>query len=79
MRLFAVTLTMLALFGCDEETACDRWAEYVCACKDGEDGFDCEELRDLAESASTSVDEQCAVDLAAQQDDDQAAGETCEL
>jgi hypothetical protein len=79
MRLVAVTLTMLAMFGCDEETACDRWADYVCACKDGQDGFDCQELRDLAEGASTSVDEQCAVDLADQQQADDDAGETCEL
>jgi|JI10StandDraft_1071094.scaffolds.fasta_scaffold1525849_1 hypothetical protein len=78
-RLVALFATLTILLGCEEETACDRWADYVCACHDGDPAFDCEALRALAEEPSQDVVDQCAIDLADQEDVDEGAGETCEV
>ena len=78
-RLAVLSTTILVMLACDEETACDRYADYVCACHDGEPGFDCDELRDLAEEPTQSVVDQCAIDLADQEAEDEANGVTCEV
>ncbi len=78
-RLVVFTTALLLTFGCEEEAPCDRWADYVCACHEGEEGFDCEELRALAEAPSATVTDQCAIDLEDQRADDQANEVACEL
>lgn len=79
MRLALITVLLTGLMACDEESACDEWASYVCACHDGEPEFDCDELNALAIEASPAVIDQCAIDLAAQRAEDQDAGLECEL
>lgn len=76
-RLALVTGLVTLLFACEEESPCDRWADYVCTCHDGEEGFDCEELQRLAEDPTPAVEEQCQIDLSEQRSVDQDAGEFC--
>lgn len=76
-RLVLVPLVIAALFGCDEETPCDRYADYMCTCHADDPGFDCEAYLQLAESPTGAVIDQCAIDLADQQEIDEDAGESC--
>lgn len=72
-----VGLTFVALLGCDDQP-CLRYVDYMCACHDGENGVSCEELQQTYAGASPSVQDQCAIDLADQQDADDAAGLQCD-
>ena len=77
-RLLALAAVLTALLGCEEDTACDRWADYACACHQDDPEFDCDALRALAEAPSQAVIDQCAIDLADQEATDDSAGETCD-
>lgn len=78
-RIAFVALGLAVFTACEEENACDRWADYVCTCHDGEPGFDCEALLELAESPTQTTVDQCAFDLAEQQDIDEEEGLDCPL
>lgn len=79
MKRLAVIMTLVAgTLACDEENPCDRYADYVCTCHDGEDGFDCDALRDLAVEPTQSVSDACTIDLQEQKSEDQTAGLTCD-
>jgi|JI7StandDraft_1071085.scaffolds.fasta_scaffold363189_2 hypothetical protein len=79
LRLLSV-LTALALFlGCEEPTSCDRFADYICTCHEGDPGYDCEALLDLAADPTVSTDDQCALDLKDQKDLDREDGLECEV
>jgi hypothetical protein len=80
MKRLALVVTTLAIcFGCEEEDPCDRYADYVCACHEGEEDFDCEALLELAEAPSQDVADQCAIDLDSQKEVDDEAGLVCEV
>lgn len=53
-------ILLLALFGCIEESVCDRYADEVCACGDQ---ASCDAARDLALDPSAAVQDQCEIDL----------------
>jgi hypothetical protein len=67
LRLATVMLVLAGLLACEEETPCDRYADYICDCHD-EPGFDCDALRDLATDPTESAADQCSLDLADQRD-----------
>jgi hypothetical protein len=75
--LFAISGVLATLTACDEETACDRYADYICDCHEDDSGFDCEALRALAEAPTETTIDQCAIDLADQQAADDADGAVC--
>jgi hypothetical protein len=81
MRILAVTAALAVLFACDEENPCDRYADYVCDCHEGEEGFDCDALRELAYDPSQEVSDACTIDLQEQKAEDEANGATltCEV
>lgn len=62
-----------------EPQPCDAYVDYMCACHDGEEGVDCQELTDALTGADPTVQDQCEIDLANQEDDDAAAGQTCDV
>ncbi len=78
-KLLLVPALLGASLACEEPNPCDEYAEYVCACKADDTGFDCDGLLQLAESPTSDVASQCAVDLAALEEQDAEAGETCTL
>ncbi|MCB9673725.1 MAG: hypothetical protein H6737_01335 [Alphaproteobacteria bacterium] len=79
MRWMVVTLTvgLGLLVGCEVQP-CDRYVDYMCACHDGEPGVDCQELIDIYTNASADIQDQCSIDLADQEAEDQANGVACD-
>jgi hypothetical protein len=62
------------LFACGDETPCDRYADYMCACHPE---VSCDDFLQLAEDPSAAVIAQCTLDLADQRAEDDAAGASC--
>lgn len=79
LRLVAVTATIAMLLACDEETPCDRFADYVCTCHEGEDDFDCDSLLQLAENPTQDAIDGCQVDLEQLKSEDETEGLVCEV
>lgn len=77
IRIASFTVLLGALFGCETETPCTRYADYVCSCHADDTGFDCDAIEQLAENPSQSVSDECAADLADLQDEDLANGDEC--
>lgn len=77
-RLGCVTMVVGGLLGCEgsflEETACDRYADYMCDCHPEDD---CDGYLDLAATADADTIDQCAADLADQRDADETEGLEC--
>ncbi|MCA9488301.1 MAG: hypothetical protein KC621_00200 [Myxococcales bacterium] len=68
-------LLMLAPTACEPVQPCDDYVDYMCACH-GEDA-DCNELSLTYASADPDVQDECAVLLDQQQEQDDDAGLTC--
>ena len=70
----------LLAFGaaCIEEQPCDRYVDYMCDCHASDPGFDCEELTAVFEDADPTIQDQCSIDLGAQQDEDDETGHVCD-
>jgi hypothetical protein len=56
---------------------CQDYVDYMCACHGDDTGFSCSDLERVYDEADPSVQEQCQIDLSAQQDQDDADGESC--
>ena len=69
----------LGLLTACEDDPCGRYVDYMCTCHEGDPGFDCAELTQVYADADPSVSDQCSIDLADQQDADDAAGLVCEV
>lgn len=83
MRLIAVAVGVALLAACEgnllEETACDRYADYVCDCHADDTGFDCAAFLDLAATADADTIDQCQLDFAALRDQDELDGLVCDV
>lgn len=71
---------MLVLMGatCAFEP-CDRYVDYMCQCHADDPGFDCAELQQVYGDADPELQDQCAIDLTDQKDEDADAGLDCEV
>lgn len=76
MRI-AVLALPLALAGCLTEDPCGDYVAYMCDCHVNDADVDCDELETIYGSADADLQEQCAVDLEDQQDDDDAVAYEC--
>lgn len=77
-RLLIVVAAIAGLFvGCFEENPCDRYVDYMCDCHADDPDYDCAELTRIYASADTTVQDQCAVELTNQQDQDDDDGLVC--
>lgn len=63
---------------CTTEDPCQDYVDYICDCHDGEAGYDCASLRETYADPDPDVQDQCSLDLAALEDQDQADGIVCE-
>jgi hypothetical protein len=80
MRSLALGLmAALALAGCEEEDPCGDYVDYICDCHADDEAFDCEELRTTYANADADVQDECAIALDDQQDDDAAQGLECDV
>jgi len=80
MRGLALGLmTAFALAGCAEEDPCGDYVDYICDCHADDEAFDCQELRTTYANADADVEDECAIALGDQQDDDADQGLDCEV
>lgn len=75
-RVWITALTLLSATGCFYEP-CDDYVDYLCTCHEDDPQYDCESLETMYLDADPEIQDQCAVDLAAVQDDDEAAELQC--
>ena len=70
---------LLLLVGatCELEDPCLEYVDYMCACHVSE--ADCEELETTYQDADPDLQDQCAIDLADQQAEDDENGVECEV
>jgi hypothetical protein len=67
----------LWMAGCETEDPCQEYVDYVCQCHDGEEGYDCEELRATYADPDPELQNQCELDRAALEQQDQENGVEC--
>jgi len=70
---------MLALplaAGCMDES-CDEYVDYLCTCHEDDPEFDCEVLQATYENADAATQEDCALALDAQLEEDEEADLEC--
>ncbi len=81
MRQFIVFGLVLAapLVGCESEEPCQDYVDYICACHDGEEGFDCAEVEETFGNADADLQDECSITLDEQRQQDEADGLECEL
>lgn len=77
-KLSIVAVGVLSLVACVDEP-CVGYVDYMCACHEGDEGFSCDELRQTLAGASPAVQDQCAIDLAEQQEQDAQEEIECEF
>ena len=75
--LAAVVVAYGILGGCGEDQPCDRYVNYICDCHADDPGFDCNEISQALSEAGQDAQDQCAIDLADLQDEDDANGVDC--
>jgi hypothetical protein len=67
-------LWVLAGTACELDQPCDDYVSYMCDCYGADTDFDCEELQQTYDNAGPDVQDQCAIELSAQQADDEQTG-----
>lgn len=72
-----VSLALLAS-GCMYEP-CDEYVDYICVCHEDDPEFDCGALSETFADADPALQDECALNLQDQQDEDQQDGLECEF
>jgi hypothetical protein len=67
----------LSLAGCIEDP-CAEYVDYMCSCHEGDGAQSCSDLHTTLSDADPALQDECALLLQAQKQDDQANGEVCE-
>lgn len=77
MRRSPLALLLAPLVLACEPDPCQYYVDYMCECHDGEDGVDCEELRRTYDNPSSRLQDECAIALEDQEDEDAANDHEC--
>jgi len=77
--LSGMALLGALLAGCSQEEPCADYVDYICECHQDDPDFDCQELRTTYENADPSTQDECAIALDEQEDEDEAAGLDCSV
>jgi len=75
-RLMTALLATAALSGCFFEP-CDDYVDYLCTCHEDDPQYDCAVLETSYLDAEPELQDQCAIDLADVQQEDEDAGLEC--
>ena len=75
-RVHLFILASLGVSGCFYEP-CDDYVDYLCTCHEDDPQYDCASLEAMYLDADPELQDQCAVDLAAVQEDDDENGLEC--
>ncbi len=76
-RIALASIAAVALSGCFYEP-CDDYVDYLCTCHADDPQYDCEVLEASYLDAEPEIQDQCAIDLADVQEEDDDAGLECE-
>jgi hypothetical protein len=76
-RLFDPLGLALSLMGCIEDP-CAEYTNYMCDCHEGDGEQSCADLHTTLSDADPALQDECALLLQSQKQDDQANGEVCE-
>jgi hypothetical protein len=76
-RLLTAALATVALSGCFYEP-CDDYVDYLCTCHADDPQYDCDVLEASYLDAEPEIQDQCAIDLADVQEQDEDEGLECE-
>ncbi len=68
---------VLGTVGCEVTDPCQEYVDYICACHDGEEGYDCEELRQTYADPDAELQNQCELDRTALEREDRENGVSC--
>ncbi len=79
LRLAGLALALLTVGVACTPEPCGRYVDYMCACHADEPDFDCDELHRVYGEADPELQDQCAIDLADQRDEDEEAGLECDV
>ena len=77
MQRFLVLVTVLTI-ACEEKDHCTEYVDYMCECYADDPSYDCDEQRAIYEEATLDQQNECAVELDSQQQQDQDNGTGCE-
>ena len=78
VRLAFFGAALSALVACVDDP-CGQYVDYICICHDDDPAFDCADLQRTYTSDDPDLVDQCAIDLALQKAEDQAAGLDCNV
>lgn len=81
-RLLILAGALVGLTACLDivsPEACDDYVDYICDCHADDPEYDCEELRIVYQDAEGEELTDCQIALDEVQDEDDAAGDDCEL
>lgn len=73
----ALALTAALLPGCDDSSSnsCDEYVDYMCDCHSAE--YDCQDLRNTYADPDSELQDECALSLEDQEDQDAEDGAVC--
>ena len=74
MRAWIILMGLMAVVGCDDTDPCDDYVDYICDCHPDDD---CESLSITYDGADAELQDECALALDDQQDDDDSVGHEC--
>ena len=76
----AVPLLLASVLGSclTEAGPCTDYCDYICACHEGEAGFDCDECRTVYSDADPELQDECETELTTVQQADEANGTGCD-
>ena len=77
MTRFIVLASALAI-ACEDKDHCGEYVDYMCECHADDPTYDCDEQRAIYEEATLDQQNDCAVELDAQKQEDQDDGSECE-
>jgi uncharacterized Ntn-hydrolase superfamily protein len=70
----AMMAALVALSGCDDSDPCAEYVDYICDCHPDDD---CESLSNTYTDADAELQDECALALDDQQDNDDESGHEC--
>ncbi|HHO50415.1 MAG TPA: hypothetical protein ENK18_05960 [Deltaproteobacteria bacterium] len=77
MDRLCLVLSFAWIVACEPSAPCERYVDYMCDCHDGETGIVCSELEATYLGAEADVQDECAVLLDEQQQEDNSNDTTC--
>jgi len=77
--LSMMALAMVMVAGCSQEDPCADYVDYICECHQEDPDFDCGELRTTYENADPSTQDECAIALDEQEEQDESDGLECSV